>query len=367
MRPGGTSQAAPQNAGRAARDLLERAIFETAADVLADPTVARLESAWRSLRWIVEHTPAAAGIALEIIDVEPAGAFAALQAIPHAEDFEDPDLFVLADPVEADLAALAAWAENESAPCVAAVGRSLAALDPDAVLLRIGVKDVATVTEEAREWHTRRVSESSRWLSVVYGDVVVHQEGAGAYERNVFASPAFGLVAMLCASYTATGSFARIAGQSGQLRAPGTHTIKGQDVAVPTRHFTSIRAQSELAAMGVLAIGSPRNSDRLALSHAPTHRASRDAVPLPAQLWTGRIVRFAQWVRGQLPPSSGSDEAREIFEQAGSIFLFPGTGKAAKVTAEITEKDGKRQLLVGARMDGTLAMVPLDIEFALPL
>lgn len=367
MRPGGTSQAAPQNAGRAARDLLERAIFETAADVLADPTVARLESAWRSLRWIVEHTPAAAGIALEIIDVEPAGAFAALAAIPHAEDFEDPDLFVLADPVEADLAALAAWAENESAPCVAAIGRSLAALDPDAVLLRIGVKDVATVTEEAREWHTRRVSESSRWLSVVYGDVVVHQEGAGAYERNVFASPAFGLVAMLCASYTATGSFARIAGQSGQLRAPGTHTIKGQDVAVPTRHFTSIRAQSELAAMGVLAIGSPRNSDRLALSHAPTHRASRDAVPLPAQLWTGRIVRFAQWVRGQLPPSSGSDEAREIFEQAGSIFLFPGTGKAAKVTAEITEKDGKRQLLVGARMDGTLAMVPLDIEFALPL
>jgi type VI secretion system protein ImpC len=367
MRPGGTSQAAPQNAGRAARDLLERAIFETAADVLADPTVARLESAWRALRWIVEHTPAAAGIALEIIDVEPAGAFAALKAVPHAEDFEDPDLFVLADPVDADLAALAAWAENESAPCVAAIGRSLAALDPDALLLRIGVKDVATVTDEAREWHTRRVAESSRWLSVVYGDVVVHQEGAGAYERSVFASPAFGLVAMLCASYTGTGSFARIAGQSGQLRAPGTHTIKGQDVAVPTRHFTSIRAQSELAAMGVLAIGSPRNSDRLALSHAPTHRASRDAVPLPAQLWTGRIVRFAQWVRGQLPPSSGSDEAREIFEQAGSIFLFPGTGKAAKVTAEISEKDGKRQLLVGARMDGTLAMVPLDIEFALPL
>jgi hypothetical protein len=367
MRPGGTSQAAPQSAGRAARDLLERAVFETAADVLAEPTVARLESAWRALRWIVEHTPAAAGIALEIIDVQPAGAFAALQAVPHAEDFEDPDLFVLADPVEADLAALAAWAENESAPCVAAIGRSHAALDPDALLLRIGVKDVATVTEEAREWHTRRVSESSRWLSVVYGDVVVHQEGAGAYERSVFASPAFGLVAMLCASYTATGSFARIAGQSGQLRAPGTHTIKGQDVAVPTRHFTSIRAQSELAAMGVLALGSPRNSDRLALSHAPTHRASRDAVPLPAQLWTGRIVRFAQWVRGQLPPSSGSDEAREIFEQAGTIFLFPGTGKAAKVTAEITEKDGKRQLLVGARMDGTLAMVPLDIEFALPL
>ena len=367
MRPGGTSQAAPQNAGRAARDLLERAIFETAADVLAEPTLARLESAWRALRWIVEHTPAAAGIALEIVDVEPSGAFAALQAVPHAEDFEDPDLFVLADPVEADLAALAAWAENESAPCLASIGRSHAAIDPDALLLRIGVKDVATVTEEAREWHTRRVAEATRWLSVAYGDVVVHQEGAGAYERSVFASPAFGLVAMLCASYTATGSFARIAGQSGQLRAPGTHTIKGQDVAVPTRHFTSIRAQSELAAMGVLAIGSPRNSDRLALSAVPTHRASRDAVPLPAQLWTGRIVRFAQWVRGQLPPSSGSDEAREIFEQAGSIFLFPGTGKAAKVTAEISEKDGKRQLLVGARMDGTLAMVPLDIEFALPL
>ncbi len=368
MRPAGsTPQAAPANVARAARDLLERAVFDTAKDILSDPTLAKLESSWRALRWIVENAPASAGLAIEILDVVPEKALEALEAMPAADDFEDPDLFVLADPVAVDLAKVAAYAESQNAPCVVSIDAARGALDPDALLARIAVKNAETVTDEAREWHTGRVSESTRWLTVVYNDVVVHQEGTGAFERSVFASPAFGLVAMLGASYAATGSFARIAGQSGQVRAPGTHTIKAQEIAVPTRHFTSIRAQADLAAMGVLAIGSPRNSERLALAGAPTHRASRDAVPLPAQLWTGRIVRFANWVRVQLPPGSGSDEAREIFEQAGGVFLFSGTGKAAKVTAEIREKDGKRELLVGARMDGSLAMIPLDIEFALPI
>lgn len=368
MRPAGSGPAvAPANASRAVRDLVERAVFDTAKDVLADPTLAKLESAWRAMKWIVEHCPASAGLAIEIIDVTPEKALDALKALPPDEDFEDPDLFVLADPVAADVAAVAEYAESQSAPCIVSIDAARGALDPDALLARLAVTDAATVTDEARDWHTRRVSESTRWLTVVYDDVVVFQEGSGAFERSVFASPAFGLVAMLAASYTATGSFARIGGQSGQIRAPGTHTIKGQDIAVPTRHFTSIRAQTDLAVNGVLAIGSPRNSEKITLAAAPTHRASRDAVPLPAQLWTGRIVRFARWVRGQLPAGSGSDEAREIFEQAGGVFLFPGTGKAAKVTAEIRETDGKRELLVGARMDGTLAMIPLDIEFALPV
>ncbi|MBN8616340.1 MAG: type VI secretion system contractile sheath large subunit [Deltaproteobacteria bacterium] len=369
MRPGtgGSTPVAPANAARAARDVLERAVFETAKDVLADPTVAKLESSWRALRWIVENAPASAGLAIEILDVTPDNALSALEALPPADDFEDPDLFVLADPIAIDVAKVAAYAEAQSAPAIVSIDAARAALDPDTLLARLTVKDAETVTDEARAWHTGRVSEDTRWLTIAYGEVVVHQEGTGAFERSVFASPAYGLVAMLGASYAATGSFARILGQSGQIAARGTHTIKAQDIAVPTRHFTSIRAQTDLATMGILAIGSPRNSERLALSGAPTHRASRDAVPLPAQLWTGRIVRFARWVRAQLPAGSGSDEAREIFEQAGGVFLFPGTGKAAKVTAEIREKDGKRELLVGARMDGTLAMIPLDIEFALPL
>lgn len=368
MRPAGSSpQAAPANAAKAARDVLERAVFDTAKDVLADPTLARLESRWRALRWIVQNTPASAGLAIEVVDAAPERALAVLESMLPAEDFEDPDLFVLADPIAVDVGKVAAYAESQSAPCVVSIDAERGAIDPDALLARLAVKDAESATDEARAWHTGRVAEETRWLTVVYGDVVVHQEGSGAFERSVFAPPAFGLVALLGASYAATGSFARIAGSNGQISALGTHTIKAQDIAVPTRHFVSIRAQSDLAAMGVLAIGSPRNSDRLALSGAPTHRAARDAVPLPAQLWTGRIVRFARWVRVQLPAGSGSEEAREIFEQAGSVFLFPGTGKAAKVTAEIRENAGKRELLVGARMDGTLAMVPLDIEFALPL
>jgi hypothetical protein len=183
----------------------------------------------------------------------------------------------------------------------------------------------------------------------------------------VLASAAWGLTAMLASSYTATGSFARITGAPGQLRAPATRTLtQGKDngVAVPTRFFTSVRAQTELAQRGVVGLGSPRNSDKIVLSAVPTYRSAKDAVPLSAQIWTGRIVRFASWVRAQLPANATSTDAATIFEQAGSVFLFPGTGKAARVTAEI---DDARKLHVAARMDGSLAGVPLQIEFALPL
>lgn len=367
LRPAGRTSPAATSAARPLRALVEEAVYGTARAVLEDPAVARLESRWRALRWILENAPSTAGIAIEIVDASPEDALDALRAIERDDDFESPDLFVLADPVVADLAEVAAWAEGERAPCLAAIEPAFATLTPDALIERLGVKDRESATEEARAYHGRRVDESTRWVSLAFGDVVVLEEGTGAFERTVFTSPALALVAMLAASYASTGSFARILGQVGQLRAPGVHAVAGQDLAIPTRHFTSIRAQTELANLGVIALGSPRNSDRVMLSSASTLRASRDAVPLPAQLWTGRIVRFAEWARRQLPPGAGADEIREIFEQAGDVFLFPSVGRAARITATLEEKDGARSVAVGARMDGSLALIPLEIEFALPI
>jgi type VI secretion system protein ImpC len=238
--------------------------------------------------------------------------------------------------------------------------------DPDALLAWLDGGDPA-----ARDAYAAlRADEVSRWLCVAHNDAVLFEEGTGELSRIVLGSPVWALLTSIAASYRATGSFARIVGQDGQLRAPATTTIAiGRDAgtAIPTRHFASIRAQSDLEKHGVLALGSPRNSDRIALSSAPMVRASRDAVPLPAQMWAGRIARFTRWVKAQLPAGASSDDARQIFEQAAAVFLYPGTERSARVTAEIVEASGSRTLRVGARVHGSMALVPLDLELEMPM
>ena len=361
--PSPSKSAASPDGARRVRDHLERAVFRVARAVLDDPTLARMESSWRALRWFVEQSPASSGGRLEIIDAPSERALELLRAIPYDGDFEDPDLFAVVPPV-ADvetLRALAELAEERLAPCI--VSRD-PARDADQLLDWLGSENAA------RELRALRAEEASRWLCIAHNEAVLFDEGAGELARTVLGSPVWALLASIAASYRATGSFARIVGQAGQLRAPATTTLStGRDAgtALPTRHFTSIRAQSELEALGVLGLGSPRNSDRISLSSAPMVRGAADAVPLPAQIWAGRIARFTEWVRGQLPPDASSDTAREIFEQAASVFLYPGAERSAMLTAEIVESGGRRALQVGARIHSSHALVPLDLEFAVPL
>jgi type VI secretion system protein ImpC len=114
-------------------------------------------------------------------------------------------------------------------------------------------------------------------------------------------------------------------------------------------------------------LGSSRNSNSVVLAMTPTVRAAGDAVPLSAQALTGRVVRFAQWVRDQLPPGANSDTARSVFQEAAKVFLFPGMSQFGQVDAVIQEKDGKRQLMVTALVHPQLAGIPFEFAFPLPL
>ncbi len=357
------------DARRAVRDAIELALINTAKDILAAEPVARLEAAWRGLKFLLEQCPTASGIVIEVADVEPAQVPEAMEQAVNTEPFERPDVcFVIdaTDDVE-QLRRLASVSEEAQVPVVVAVTPAL---------LGTTLPELPTALEDAKlgtqgDWAELRKEDSTRWLCPVLNRMVAASEKRGVLNRASFASPTFAVAGMLSASFLATSGFARITAQQGGLRAPGTwEPSSGKDAgsAYPTEAFLSIRAQTRLAELGILGVGSGRNTDMLLLSTIPMACSNPHTMPLPAQILTGRIVRFALWVRDQLPAGSSAKDMSDLFSQAAEVFLFGGSPELGKLEAQLVPGEGGKQLIkVAAAVKPEQAGTRFQLEFALPL
>lgn len=358
------------SAGRAARDLIEAEVFATAVEVLKEPGVAALESAWRGLKLLIDTAPSGSGMAVDLLDVAPAKAIEAVRAdLGETEQDELPDAIFVHDPVD-DIEGIAAWADvgaDHDIPVVLGVTpRFFGVAEAGAVASRIEDEDGGLPAE----WKAFRHDEASRWISVVSNRVVLRQEGTGTGKRVVFGSPVMALAAMLAASYHRTGAYAQVVGENVSMPSPGSWELPtGRDAGmlVPTEAFYSATAQSTLARLGIIGFGSRRNSGNLVLKSVPTTRDGEDLVPLPAQILTGRIVRFARWVLAQLPPKAPEPEVKLLFEQAASVFLFPAAAEAAKLEAQVITEKEHRSVVLQVSAHASLAGIPFHLAFSLPL
>jgi len=357
------------DARRAVRDAIELAVINTAKDLLAAEPVARLEAAWRGLKLLLEQCPSSAGFALTVVDVEPAKVPEAMEQAVNAEPFERPDVCFVADATDdvAQLRRLSSVSEEAQVPVVVAVTPAL--LGTTLAELPIALEDAKLGTEG--DWADLRKDDATRWLCPVLNRVVAASEKRGALNRASFTSPVFAVAAMLSASFQATSGFARITGQAGALRAPGTwEPSSGKDAgsAYPTEAFISIRAQTRLSELGILGVGSGRNTDMVLLSVAPMACSNPHVMPLPAQILTGRIVRFALWVRDQLPAGSSAQDMSTLFSQAAEVFLFGGSPELGKLEAQLVPGEGGAQLIkVAAAVKPEQAGTRFQLEFSLPL
>ncbi len=376
MRSASASRPKPKPAARQLRDLIEQAAYGAAADVLRADPVEAVETAWRGLRFLLGECPKDAGMRVTVFETDAEHLLEDLGARERGDDIDEPDcIFVVHDyDSTASLGELADFAEQELMPIVVGVSPALFGAAhpqdlPDAfeALERARNEDLP---EWATAWDELRMQESTRWLCAVANRVALHTEGAGEAKRSVFGSGVWGLASMVAASYRTSGGFARIFGKNGSLRAPASHTIERgsyRDTAAPTEAFYAINACEALAKNGLLGLGSARNSDTLTLVKAPMVRGASDAVPLPAQILTGRVVRFAGWIKPQLPEGCDSKIANDIFTSAASVFLFPGQEDAAHVRAATTNIDGEAHVIVRAAANPKIASIPFEIAFPLPL
>jgi type VI secretion system protein ImpC len=357
------------DARRAVRDTLELAVINTAKDLLAAEPVARIEAAWRGLKLLLEQCPSSSGIALQVVDVEPAQVPEAMEEAVNAEPFERPDVCFVIDATDdvARLRRLASVGEEAQVAVVVAVTPAL--VGTTLAELPSALEDAKLGTQG--DWAELRKEDSTRWLCPVLNRTVAASERRGALNRASFTSPVFSVAAMLSASFQATSGFARITGQPGALRAPGTwEPSSGKDAgsAYPTEAFLSIRAQTRLSELGILGVGSGRNTDMLLLSAVPMACSNAHVMPLPAQILTGRIVRFALWVRDQLPAGSSAQDMSALFSQAADVFLFSGSQEIGKLEAQLVPGEGDKQLIkVSAAVKPEQAGTRFNLEFSLPL
>lgn len=362
---------------RRARELIETAVFGAVNAILNHPSVTEPEALWRGLKLVVEQCPKRSGMLVEVADVGPDQFESAMRACLDDEAMNRPDAFFVFDRfqhrslVAEQLQSLASLAEDLHAPIVVGVGPSLFDVDDAedvSQVLRDAKPDASAALPEG--WADLRADEASRWMSVVFNDPVVAVEGAGAARRSVFGNPVFVLAAMLAASFRHTGGFARIMGKDGSLRAPGLHEVtRGREAGstIPTAAFLSIKAQTELAELGIVALGSGRNTDMIALSAVPTLSGSKDAVPLPAQILTGRLVRFGMWVADQVPAGTPRDQVAKLFTDASTVFLFPGLSEGARLDAGVVEGTDGLAIRLVATVSPRLAAIPFEVGFDLPL
>lgn len=106
----------------------------------------------------------------------------------------------------------------------------------------------------------------------------------------------------------------------------------------------------------------------LVLSAAPMARAGEEVAPLTAQLLAGRVVRFARWVRDNLPAGASREEVASLFSEAANVFLFSGAPGAGRVRAElVVGEDGARCVQVSVHAEPSFAGMPFQLAFALPL
>jgi len=358
--------ATKSSALRAARDRLDAALGAAARAALDDPAVRAREALWRSLKLLHAQTPRDAGPKVSVLDTDLAGLAALYTALADDEPMDRPDAVFLAEPVTdpTQLAALAEQAAQIHVPLVVS-------LEP----ATLGRQDLGALTALAEEpaqipaaWTELRAHDDTRWLAAAVNQVALVSESGGVERRVVFGSAGLALAALFSASQRDTGGLASLA-RPGVVRAPANwEPATGPDVgtSIPTERFASLRAQARLAALGLTAIGSPRGGDSIVVAACPTLHIGEDAVSLPAQILTGRIVRFAFWALAQVPAGSSAPDVESLFTQAAGVFLFPGLQpEAASLRAKI---DGAgTHVTITASVHPAIAGARLEIQFALPL
>jgi hypothetical protein len=136
-------------------------------------------------------------------------------------------------------------------------------------------------------------------------------------------------------------------------------------MALPTLEFCSVRAQTELAELGITALGSTRRGDEALVSRAPTAFSGGHAQSLASQLVIGRIVRAAREACSALGAPAGEAKRRSEAARIVAQSVPAGLERAIRVDLAVEHHGTTQRLSIDASADAFEALSPFAISFAL--
>ncbi len=343
---------------KAARERIAAAAARGADLALAEPAVRAREALWRDLKLIHEQCANRQGFSASVLDADPAIVARYLGQLAEDDPMARPDVVFLAHAADIEtLAVLAEHAADALVPIVVSVpAASLGRADLGA-LAELPAADLPPA------WADLREDPNSRWLAAATNPVFHVRDGV----RDILGDPALTLAAMIAASHRDTGGLASLA-RAGAFKAPliADAPADGSDPPAPTEQLALLKTQGKLAGHGLIALGSPRTGESIVVAACPMVHAAEDTGSLPAQLLTGRIVRFGLWVRAQIPPGAPAQAVQRLFSEAASVSLLPDLTRDEAAFSAIVDEANK-QVMITARVHPAIAGAPLEIHFPLPL
>lgn len=341
---------------RAARERIAAAAARAADVALADPAVRAREALWRDLKLVHEQCANRDGFSASVLDADFVTVAQYLAQLTEDDPMARPDVVFLAGTADvSELAVLAEQASDAMVPVVVSLPASVLGSGDLNTLSELAAKDVSPA------WTDLREDANTRWLAAVT-NAVVHVREPG---RTVHGDPALTLAAMIAASHRDTGGLASLA-RAGAFKSPLIAGPVGEDAPPPTETLALLKTQGRLGNHGLIALGSPRTGESIVVAACPVVNSAEDTGSLPAQILTGRIVRFALWVRAQIPPGTPAQAVQRLFSDAASISLLPGLTRDEAAFSAIVDAEN-RQVVITARVHPAIAGAPLEIHFGLPI
>lgn len=372
--------------------------------VLQHPEVARLEAAWRGLRFLLDRVDPRADVRVEIVSTgreallgmfddlvyEPeragvSGAPAGLVVLDFAFEGRPADLDLLT--------ALARRCGALSTPLLASAAPAL--LGGDAARLAKGTLPEPADGAFFTAWRGLREDGASRWLALAFNRFLLrpryapgewdskgyaHREsGAGSWGHGAWA-----VAALAAQSFARLGWCTDMTGpRSGVLgELPVRTTDTGAQVAVEI--VVPEALERDLAGLGLVPLVGTLNSDRALvrlapLVHAPQHyqdpldraRARLQSM-LPFQLFVGRLVNYALLIERHVVAGRGAEEiaagyARALRGLLASAGPVPEDAVAVKILPN-DDDPATADLWLRVRWPGTQSLPGAgDVELRWPL
>jgi type VI secretion system protein ImpC len=385
----------------------DRALTDQMNDVLCHQEFRRLESSWRSLKFLVDHTDFREPVQLEILCARKEQLIEVLRLLlEESEIAEVPPAALITDfefensPPDMELLKQAAeLAQQLQAPLLVNVGAAF--FSKGNALETAGIPLLRSHLESAEfvKWTSFRQSEASRWVGVCFNRFLLRslydESSAGKMpfrftdqQNPLWANPSWAIGSLLTGCFARTGWCGHITGMRAggvieDLQVHNCGLLSGGETQIPLETIFLKDREDDFFGAGFMVLQSGKDQDKAILLRAPSaHQPEKysDAretetshwrSELTHQLVAAQLGRYVELMIQKLLPSGNPAEIGEGIKRGLDSLLTRGCAeKTARVLVRLSsseEQPGLCDLQIQIKPGPAIWSLPIALELRMSL